>query len=182
MRLFLATLLGDSPLTKAVAEYQSRLAAQGWRGTAVPGSALHLTYVFLGDVDAPTARRLEEAIDRLAEWPPVRWRIERVGWFGAQSMPRVVWAGSRQEPLGLVRLACGTRALVRAAGWQGPLGPWSPHVTLFRVKRPGPVAPPPWRRPIWLTVRTVALIQSTLHPSGPVYEPIATVVLRRASE
>jgi 2'-5' RNA ligase len=57
-------------------------------------------------------------------------------------------------------------------GWQPEGKPFSPHLTLGRVKRDNDQIRLPWGRgvvPASFTVREITLMESQLRPEGPLY-------------
>ena len=126
MRLFIAIELPDH-YKKALGEL--RTAIPGARRVAV--EQIHLTLAFLGEVDEESSKRL---ITKLA-------RIEaddfEPGCFPNRQRPRVVWVGVKPEP-GLTGLAAMVHETVLACGIPQEERPFSPHLTLARLKFPTP--------------------------------------------
>ncbi|MBX5466371.1 MAG: RNA 2',3'-cyclic phosphodiesterase [Firmicutes bacterium] len=177
-RLFIGTSLAGTALAPAVAAYQGQLRRAGWEATWVAETAVHLTYLFLGDWPAEWARRLATALEAVAALPAVSWHLDQSGTFGPPQAPRAIWVGSRTVPRPLARIQAETLAAARAVGFEAESNPWRPHVTVARPRR-GPSGPlPPWR-PVTVAITQVALVHSTLTPSGPIYRPLHTVALRR---
>jgi len=167
VRLFVGSLLASAERQPFV-EYQAALRHAGWQGAFVRPETLHLTYVFLGDTPVSAipevTRRIETVLPRQSL--PVLWDV--TGTFGPRAHPRVLWAGSRRPPLGLIGWA--RRIGDGLSPWTtSSPGSWTPHVTLLRIKN----VPDSSRRPVWqpFTTRVTAiqLIESRLTPEGPVY-------------
>lgn len=113
----------------------------GWRrtGAAVrwsdPGK-VHLTLRFLGD-DADPARleRLASGLARAAAAVrPLVVRPGATGAFPGWSRPRVLWLGLEDDGGGLAGLAEEVGQAAREAGFPAEARPWTPHLTLGRVK------------------------------------------------
>lgn len=177
-RLFVGTSLADSAFAQAVGHYQQRLRRLGWEGAYVDVAVLHLTWLFLGEVEPAQAEVLAQELEQLREYPAAVWRVDEVGAFGPPTMPRVVWVGSRRASKRLETLRdVVVRGMLRA-GWAGEVPPWAPHVTLLRPRRRGETALPAWS-PQAVSIGEISLVHSTLTPRGPIYRPLATVPLSR---
>lgn len=130
MRLFIAIELPD--------HYKEAL--EKLRTPAIPGARwvaaeqIHLTLAFLGEVDEETSKRL---ITRLARIKATGFELclAGTGCFPDRRRPRVVWVGVKHEP-GLTRLAEMVRETVLACGIPQEERPFSPHLTLARLKFP----------------------------------------------
>ena len=98
-------------------------------------SALHLTLKFLGEVEGETGRNVAAALGRAAR--PVEafsLAIARLGVFPNGRRPRVVWVGvDADETLSLLRENI-ERAL-GALGFERDRRPFTPHITVGRVRR-----------------------------------------------
>jgi len=168
VRLFVGSLLTSADRQPFV-EYQAALRRAGWQGAYVRPETLHLTFVFLGDTPvsaiSEVTRRIETVLPRQSL--PVLWDV--TGTFGPRARPRVLWAGSRQPPRGLID---GARRIGDVLSpWTAPSssGAWTPHVTLLRIKNiPDSSKPPVWH-PFTTRVTAIQLIESRLTPDGPVY-------------
>ena len=126
MRLFFA-LVPDEPLRVALGERARELAAT-IGGRAVPAHNVHLTLVFLGDVDRARVPGLHAildamprdgfalALDRVGEWP-------RAG---------VAWIAPRIVPAALVALHSALAAALRCQRFAVEARPFQPHITLVR--------------------------------------------------
>ncbi|TBR16955.1 RNA 2',3'-cyclic phosphodiesterase [bacterium] len=135
MRLFLAW-----PLSGPAAEAAGRAIA-GLRAAA-PGArwydpaTLHVTAAFLGEVPAsrvPELRALAAAAEG-ASPSPQRAALEGLGAFPSWDAPRIVWAGVGEGAAALCALEAGLRARLAAAGFPIEDRPFTPHVTLGRLK------------------------------------------------
>ena len=135
-RLFLAISIPEEVKTKIErAQVALRDDLEAGRVRWTPREQLHLTLHFLGDVLAPDAGPLTEAV-RVAcrGFSPFHLRAERIGFFPNARRPRVVWVGVRDRRDDLPRLQ---RALVAAARLFSPetaKEDFTGHVTLGRVK------------------------------------------------
>ena len=100
----------------------------------VPADQLHLTLAFLGDVGDERVAGLTRALGQVSA-APFRLRFDRLGCFPSCARPRVLWVGLKPEPL-LISLADRLREILRAGDITQEERPFSPHITLARLKLP----------------------------------------------
>ncbi len=99
---------------------------------------LHITTKFIGEWPPP---RLPELVARLSEVPapaPIEIDIRGLGWFPNPHHPRVFWAGV-QGNASLAQLAAATEKACGELGIPVENRPFSPHLTLARIKHPTPL-------------------------------------------
>lgn len=97
---------------------------------------MHLTLAFLGHLAPEKIEPLGRALDgALRGQAPFELVAAGTGTFGKPSHPRVVWAGIHECPA-LLQLQTGVLAALRDAGVDYDDKPFSPHLTLGRVKGP----------------------------------------------
>lgn len=147
-----------------------------------PPEKLHLTLRFLGETDAGSKRRLEDALMRL-EARAFEMALVGVGHFPPRGVPRSIWAGVEAGP----ELADLKRKVDRIAdtrGFEPDRRKFAPHVTLARLKQPprGRVADFEahhglLRTRTW-TVDRVRLYSSVRAPSGSRYRVEAAFPLQ----
>lgn len=159
-------------------------ALRGSSGPAVrwvKPDVMHLTLVFLGEVPAGFIRTANERLERsLQSLASFRCRLAWLGAFPSAHRARVVWVGvdtGRDELAGLQRTA--SRELERI-GYQPERRPFSPHLTLGRLREPGDVAPLVAEvfRSAEFAVDRVVLFRSMLRPQGPEYSVLHEYALR----
>lgn len=173
MRLFVAIELPDD-LKTALGRLRTDVPGARW----VPPEQLHLTLAFLGEVEEETAGKLGERLS-LIHTPPFQLNFSGTGCFPNRHRPRVLWAGLEPHPR-LMHLAAGVHGAVLACGIPQEERPFSPHITLARLKFPAarevdafldmsqkPELPP-------FPVREITLFQSRLTPQGAVHIPVRT--------
>jgi len=100
-------------------------------------TGIHLTLAFLGELDDEQLAAVEEATEEVAQQiHPFSYSLSRLGVFGSQRSPRVIWMGI-EEPTGALNMTHRTlqRELVKR-GLEVDSRPFSPHLTLARVKVP----------------------------------------------
>ena len=180
MRCFLAIDAPDD-VRKLLVRVQEALRRADADVKWVEEENLHLSLKFLGDVSEDQVARLKELLaGEAARWPAMQLTYAGIGTFPDHGLPRVVWAGATGD---LEKLAGLAAAVERAAGQVGVPGegrPFVAHLTLGRVKsgrsakRLQLEIENQRRVPLGGDlVREFVLYQSTLTPSGPVYEALA---------
>jgi 2'-5' RNA ligase len=99
-------------------------------------SPSHLTLLFLGEIaPADVAGLIDRFRSAVARHSPFRVELRGLGVFPNAARPRILWAGVGEGAEELVRLA---RTLRDAAGALAPADdrPFSPHLTLLRLRGP----------------------------------------------
>ncbi len=105
-----------------------------------PVANLHITTKFIGEWPAERLGELEPALRSLPAFPPLAIQIARLGFFPNPHSPRVFWAGVVAPPE-LAALAAATDAAVARLGIPAENRPYSPHLTLARIKERIPMQP-----------------------------------------
>ena len=98
----------------------------------VPPDQIHLTLRFLGDVLPETCVRLKRALADV-EFASFPLTVSGVGHFPPRGHPRVLWAGI-EESRPLLALQQQIETAVIEAGIVPEERPFSPHITLARIK------------------------------------------------
>ena len=138
---------------------------------------IHLTLKFMGDIPAGTVEQVLEALPQVAaQFPPIKLAVSRLGVFPSTRRPRVLWAGLTGELEALFELQSAVDDMVGRFGLPEEQRPFSPHLTLGRVRREtsesqlrkiGEImadAAPPSAEP-W-TANAVNLMRTELDPAG----------------
>ncbi|MDT8385348.1 MAG: RNA 2',3'-cyclic phosphodiesterase [Gammaproteobacteria bacterium] len=177
-RLFFA-LWPDGALRQRLADC-GRPLLQAVQGRPVAMENLHITLVFLGDVDAQQQACLEGQATTFAEGlacPPFELRLDQ---FGHWPRPRVLWLGAGETPAPLSLLVEQLSTGSRECGLSPETRPYRPHLTLMRkVTRvpvgllEAPFAPLSW------PVSGFVLVRSVARPPGVTYEVLREWSLRR---
>ena len=151
-RLFFA-LWPDAQAARALAEL-SRKTAGAARGRAVPAANLHLTLVFLGEVEAARIASLHRAAGKVGA-RAFNLTLDQVGSFARAG---VAWAGCARVPQPLLDLQSTLERELEAEGFASEARRFSPHLTLARriaaAVPLAPVTPVSWR------ATAFALVQS----------------------
>jgi 2'-5' RNA ligase len=179
MRLFIAI-----ELPVDIKRELGRLWTDSCGARRVPAEQIHLTLAFLGEVDEAALERLTGELARIRV-PEFRLGFSVTGCFPDRRRPRVLWVGLVPHPR-LMQLAAGVRQAVLACGIPQEERPFSPHITLARLKQapsrecdaflgrhPGQDLPP-------FPVRGFTLFQSRLTPQGALHLPVRNFPLPAA--
>jgi 2'-5' RNA ligase len=184
VRLFVAIDIDEqtraqlAPAREAIARV-IETAAKPPRVTWLRDDAAHVTLRFIGETaDARVAAIQETLAPRVAIAPfEVEWQT--LGTFPAGRHPRVVWVGPARGGDALQHLAAAVNErLVAVIGPPEPR-PFSPHLTLGRIKQEGRGVD--WRRaldavcwpPTVTTIDHVTLYASRLSPKGATYTAVS---------
>lgn len=188
IRAFLAIELSQD-IQFRLREVQQHISAMGIRCVRwVSANNIHLTLQFLGETPPVKLDKLTLQLKPLIAAQEVfSFQMQGLGAFPNTHRPRVIWIGL-QAPTGLATLQNVLADTVQSAGIPVEDRPFSPHLTLGRVKRD---AAPSEVQNLSLaldelkvgmlgstTVKTVTLFRSDLHPNGPVYTAMAHFPLR----
>jgi 2'-5' RNA ligase len=135
LRLFIAIELPGG-LKKAISQVMDPLRSKA--GTTavrwVPVSNIHLTLKFLGDVAPAGVGLIEEALEsEAASHPAFRLEAGGLGAFPNLKRPRVIWLGVDAPPE-LASLQRGIESAAARLGYASETRPFSPHLTLGRVR------------------------------------------------
>lgn len=103
----------------------------------VDPAGLHLTLAFLGELDD---ERLDAATQAAADvagaHAPFTLRLGGVGTFGSARSPRVIWVDVAGERARLLQLQAALADDLEGRGFPREERPFSPHLTLARIKKP----------------------------------------------
>lgn len=136
IRCFIAIEI-DGAIIEALAGVQQQLrqsgAAVGW----VRPASIHITLKFLGDV---AEERLPAIGGELAEiaghHAPFQMMVTGAGAFPSLRRPRIIWAGISDGAENVAALAQEIETRLEAFGFAREARPFTPHITLGRVKEP----------------------------------------------
>jgi 2'-5' RNA ligase len=146
---------------------------------------LHITTKFIGELAEARLGELKQTLDRLPGRAAIPVRLRRVGFLPNPHSPRMFRCGI--EAPGLDALAADTDAAVAAIGVARETRPYSPHLTLARIKQPGglrtlreAVAGLPSLEFGEFEARSFFLFQSVLKPAGSVYTKLSEFPLLKS--
>ena len=149
---------------------------------------LHVTVKFLGNVDAA---RVPSVIDALRSavrgHAPFDLEVGGLGAFPSATRARVLWAGLIGGTAPLGALAASVEDALAHLGFPREDRPFSPHITLARVREPRrspelaeALGVASGRRFGQVAVPDIALMRSDLSPRGARYSTLASIALRPA--
>jgi len=183
MRLFTALDLPAGVVTNLnqLLDKLRRTARINWS----PPENLHITTKFIGEWPEERLGELQAALSQLESRAEIPVHIHKVGFFPNPHSPRVFWCGI--EAPGLEQLAAATDQATAALGIDSETRPFSPHLTLARIKERLDLQP--LRETIaalrsldfgQFTVDRFFLYLSKLRPTGSVYTKLAEFPFRKA--
>lgn len=140
VRAFIAVDIGDE-IRNQLDALQRRLKKVHSNVRWTQPKSLHLTLVFLGDIPTEELDPLTSAIDRVCRDVKVfELKAGSTGTFGKPRHPRVIWAGIADcPPLMSLQQRIGEALLEAEITFDRK--PFSPHLTLGRVKSVDPHTP-----------------------------------------
>lgn len=151
-RLFFA-LWPDAAAQAALAALAKEVARLGG-GRPVPAANLHLTLLFMGEIDPARIGALQLAAGGVAS-AAFTLGLDRTGGFRRTG---VAWAGCRQPPTELLALQSELERRIREAGFRPDNRAFAPHLTLARRVRepvqPEHVEPVSWRASAFVLVES----------------------------
>jgi 2'-5' RNA ligase len=144
-----------------------------------PPANLHITTRFIGEWPAERLPDLRAALGGIPSHPPIPIHIRNLGFFPNPHSPRVFWAGVEAAP-DLAALASETDRALEPLGLKPEGRPFSPHLTLARIKEPVPlqklretIAALPSLDFGSFSADRFFLYESRLGPAGSVYTKLA---------
>jgi 2'-5' RNA ligase len=189
MRLFVAVELPDAVVNAAAAasaRVRDRVRGQAPRAriTWVEHDRMHLTLRFLGEVDPGMAKRVQEVLAPPLSTASVAVSVGALGVFPPRGAPRVIWIGLDRGADGLMSAEREITGRLEEVGIPPELRPFSPHLTLARVREPQGLRAGPLLEGITPSgasglVDAITLFESRLSPKGPAYTALQRTPLRR---
>lgn len=134
---------------------------------------MHITLRFLGDTGIASLPTLADALDGIAARNDAfTLRLDRPGCFPNNKRPRVIWMGLQGQLDTARALKQEIDEALVPLGWEQEHQSFRPHLTIGRVKDSRKVRGFRWEanvEPLPVPVQVIHLIESALHPTGPVY-------------
>jgi 2'-5' RNA ligase len=131
MRLFTAIDLPEE-MREKLGAYLARLRPLAKLRWTEPEN-LHITTKFIGEWPEQRLAEMKDSLRDVLPNEPTRISVRGLGWFPDVHRPHVFWAGVEADQA-LTRLAQATDLAVAALGVPVEIRPYSPHLTLARVK------------------------------------------------
>jgi len=186
----------DDAVTAAAAdaalELKSRLGsvAPGFTARWIDRTNLHITLWFIGEVVDERAAAMTEALRSPFDVAPFRLDLAGCGAFPPSGAPRVLWIGTTRGIDAMRELYARVEQRLLPLGFQAERRPYTPHLTIARVKDPGRAPGRVIRQAIAAVpaacgesgVNAVTLFRSRLSPRGAAYEPLMRVPLIRDAD
>lgn len=145
----------------------------GLPGRAVPPENWHVTLRFLGDVEPEIATKLHGELGAGGLGESFELVLNRLGVFPSARRARVLWVGSGEEQGPVHELAAAVESRSRRLGFEPESRPFSPHVTLARLRHAEDLRQPLASAvipAIPVAVGEVVLYRSTLGGASARYE------------
>lgn len=182
LRTFIAVDLGKT-IRDRIITLQETLARTGTEIKWVEPENLHVTLLFLGEVDPRQVINVCRMVqDCASKQPAFPLSVETVGCFPNERRPRVVWVGVGEGAQELCALHDALEGPLQELGYRREERRYTPHITMGRVKSDRPtddLAASLAKRAGWkggaVTVEEILVMSSQLTPQGPQY-----MVLSRA--
>jgi 2'-5' RNA ligase len=179
MRLFIAVKISDA-IRSELAEFVDQFLQFPGKVKWVEPQNMHLTLKFLGETDSKLLDKVKSATAAAAKGlGAFDVTLSGCGAFPNLRAPKVFWVGINDDKMRLRSLAQQIDSNMVGLGYEREARPFSPHLTLARVKEPerlelikeafGNAKFPPQT----LGVKAIYLIESRLRPDGPVYTDVA---------
>jgi 2'-5' RNA ligase len=176
MRLFIA-VFPPLPVQQAAFALEEALRRPGDLVSWVKRENLHYTVRFLGDLGEDGGRRAAEAVHEAAA-AHARFDAElgAVGAFPDARRARVLWASLAEGAEPFTELSRSLEAGLRRRGFERAERPFSPHLTIGRVRNPKEdwterlaAVRLPAPETLRFTVDRLLLMRSQLSPKGSTY-------------
>jgi 2'-5' RNA ligase len=165
---------------------ETRLAevARDFKARWTRDSHLHITIWFLGEVADEETAVLIEHLRAPLPVSPFELAVRGCGAFPRSGLPRVLWIGTAEGTAAVVEAHAALAVRLAPLGYLPEARPYSPHVTMARVKEPGRAVravrqaladdPADCGR---TAVGALTLFRSRLSPHGALYERLLRVPL-----
>lgn len=181
LRTFIAVDLGPAIRERCQA-LQTTLARAGTEVKWVEQENLHVTLLFLGEVDERDVTPVCQAVSTVcAAQPAITLSVGTVGCFPNPRRPRVVWVGVGEGAAELVALHDAIeRPLLKLGCYRREERKYTPHITLGRVRGnepPAGLAAALTKQADWqagsIDVHELLILSSELTPRGPIYSVLS---------
>ncbi len=136
MRLFIAIDLDDAARAAIAAEQKRIAAALRERSSSalkwVRDEHLHLTLVFLGEVDETRVQTVCGLVAEPLAHPPFELALGGIGAFPPRGRPTVLWVGAATGAQETIAIQQTLQRRIERLGFTGETRPFHPHLTLGR--------------------------------------------------
>jgi 2'-5' RNA ligase len=186
LRTFIAVAIDKTVRDRTVA-LQETLARSGVAVKWVEPKNLHLTLLFLGEVEDKTVPEVCRAVaDCAGQHPLFEMSIEGAGCFPNLRRPRTLWVGVGEGQQELVALHDALEVPLLSLGcYRREERSYTPHLTLGRVKGNRPsdrLGDALAKQAGWkggsVPVKEILVLSSQLRPEGPEYTVLSRAKLK----
>jgi 2'-5' RNA ligase len=177
VRTFIAIDPGK-PIRDRLVSLQESLQRAGADAKWVEPENLHVTLLFLGEVDIITVPEVCTAVaEAVAEHAAFTMTVEHTGCFPHARRPRILWAGVGTGTQEIVAIHDAVeRPLLELGCYRREERKYTPHITLGRIRgerHHSDLGPALTRYADWkggeTAVKEIHVMGSELTPQGPVY-------------
>ena len=189
MRLFVGVPLDEAlarDLGQVAAELRQRVDRHAPRAklTWVAPERLHFTVRFIGEADERLAAGIRAALAPPLGIAPFDLEVADPGAFPERGKPRVLWVGVGAGHDAMVQVEREVTARLTPCGIPPEDRPYSPHLTLARVREPAGLRARDVIEGLTGSIGTqrvaaITLFQSRLSPQGPTYVALQQTPLAR---
>jgi 2'-5' RNA ligase len=184
MRAFIAINL-PAGVRQDIGEIVERIRHAGPPARWVPPGNLHVTVKFLDEIREDQIRPIIGALTLTAgDHHPFDLRLGEFGFFPNEKKARIFWIGIESGFEALKALAHAVDHQVATLGFALETRPFSAHITLARLREPGPAerlgkaaSHVPYLSEM-IPVTRIDLMRSVLSPKGASYSIVDSVPLR----
>ena len=127
LRLFTGFTLPED-LCASLCRLQTGIRGARW----IEPEDMHVTLVFIGDVDEGTAEDIHDGLCDIRA-PGFQLNVSEIGHFARRDKVHALWAGVERHPA-LVHLHGKVETALRFAGLEPERRKYTPHITLARLK------------------------------------------------
>jgi RNA 2',3'-cyclic 3'-phosphodiesterase len=190
MRLFVGIEL-DAVVVRAAADLIDELVKRtgrrspGARVAWVTPDRLHVTVRFIGHKDDAEFARIRDALEPSIAVEPFPLTVHQLGSFPPRGTPRVIWAGIGGDEERLRTVEQEVTERLSRVGVPPDTRPYSPHLTLGRVKEADGLNATALFRGLTdlvlgtTAVEAITLFESRVSSKGPTYVPLQRTTLTR---
>jgi 2'-5' RNA ligase len=188
IRIFIAVDIGDA-IRKRTTAFQEKLSSSASGVKWVDPKSMHLTLLFLGEVETLEIVSICRIVkEKASEIPPFMLEVAGLGAFPTPRRPKILWLGVRQgaSELGQIHDAL-EEPLLELGCYRREDRAYTPHLTLGRLSQEegGEWGPIFAKHADWhggaAEVSEVLVMSSELRREGPVYSVMGRAKLKGAA-
>jgi 2'-5' RNA ligase len=176
IRTFIAVDIGQE-IRDRIVSLQENLARSGVEVKWVEPENLHITLLFLGEVEAKEIAQVCRIVQQgVEERAPFTLSVETVGCFPNARRPRIVWVGIGTGTQELCAIHDALEVPLEELGFRREERKYTPHITMGRVKSDRPtdtLSAALAKRADWsggeVSIGEVLVMGSELKSDGPEY-------------